>query len=256
MADEDAPAPWELARPSDEVRRLIEDQAAFRDGSPTAAAVERLSLRGLTPPAGRVLQLRYLPGELFDLMPWDGHRVEVLTVPLGPGSRIPASHPWEFDQFPEIEGPCLIVRWRIRDISKPGLLEVTWDRRGPGRIARRIGEVGGAVTASRAGRLWALWPSRRRTAIPKGARKAGGRRKLEESPTSEWRWFADRAIEMLREEPTLSIKDAAVRLELPRYDERIDMDDRDVDRADQSAEKKLRRWIKRRKEELGRQAGK
>jgi hypothetical protein len=203
-------------------RQLIEDQAAFRDDSP-AAAVERLSLRGLEPPAGRLPMLRYLPGELFDLMPWGGHRVEVLAVPLEPGSPIPASHPWEFDQFPEIEGPCLIVRWRIRDTSKPGLLEVTWDRRGRGRIARRIGEVGGAVTASHARRLWALWPSRRRTAIPKGARKAGGR-------TRGWRgglrlagedligWYREASEYYANDGRVPSLRDLAQRLQVKHHD--------------------------------------
>jgi hypothetical protein len=152
---------------SDDDRQSIEDQATFRDDSPVARAIERELLRGLAPPPGHLPQRRYLPGELFDLMPWSGHRVEVLAVPLVTGSRIPASHPWAFDRFPDIEGPCLIARWKIGQPPQAGFLEVTWHRR---RHIRRLIDSSGTLTPIRAFGLWSLWGHGVQAPVPKGAR--------------------------------------------------------------------------------------
>ena len=75
----------------------------------------------------------------------------------------------------------------------------------------------------------------------------GGRYRLEESPTSPWRSFAERAVEMMRADPNLSIRDAAVRLGLPDYERSYDPGSAGgaEERAELSAERKLRRWIER-----------
>jgi hypothetical protein len=75
---------------------------------------------------------------------------------------------------------------------------------------------------------------------------AVGRRTLEESPTSPWRHFAEQAAEMMRGDPNLTIRGAAIRLNLPDYERSYNPGSAKTaeERAELSAERKLRRWLK------------
>lgn len=68
-----------------------------------------------------------------------------------------------------------------------------------------------------------------------------GRKQLRESPSSPWRTLAASARELLANGEVESIRDAAVRLGMPRYDERRPEQD---GKAELAAERKLSRYLK------------
>jgi hypothetical protein len=208
--------------------RREEDQATFRDDSPGARAAERELLRGLKPPPGRSFQLLALPGELFDLMPWQGHRVEVLAVPLADDSRYPDLHPWVFDRFPKIKGPCIVVRWRIGQPPRPGFLEVTWSRLPPPRPIRHLVDASGTLDTTRVSGLWDLWTHDVQAPVPKR-----GRLRLEDEPWPHWREQADTAINL-----------RAHGYSWP-----------DIRRRNPTPTRTLQTWVTRRRKELTRRGG-
>ena len=72
--------------------------------------------------------------------------------------------------------------------------------------------------------------------------KSGGRHRLEESPSSSWRHFAEQATELLRTGEVQSVRDAAARL-MVDYDSLPD-DPRAETKAELAAERRLYRYIK------------
>jgi len=70
-----------------------------------------------------------------------------------------------------------------------------------------------------------------------------GRRLLEESPTSPWRHFAERATELLKTGEVATVRDAAARL-MVDYDSLSD-DPRAETKAELAAERRLYRYIER-----------
>jgi hypothetical protein len=81
-----------------------------------------------------------------------------------------------------------------------------------------------------------------------GFTSAAGRRRLEESPSSPGLALAEQALEMIATGGVATIRDAAVRLGMPRYDERRpDLDGL----AEKAAERRLRRYIERFRESQG-----
>jgi hypothetical protein len=216
-----------------------EDQRVFN----TIAPADIETLRHVSQATLDIIpEKRWYSGEeISDEPSWKDVRVEVIAFPwprslIDGAEMVPLAHPWIFEEFPRINDHCLIARWLLRHPGRPGVLEVTWggflfDRT---RIRRSVHFLGEG-TPDDAARLMNLWVTDRPRIRPR-------RRRLEESQTSPWRYHAEAAIEMMRTEAGLTIRDAAARLNLPAYDDaRPDRDGR----AERSAERKLKRWIER-----------
>jgi len=118
---------------------------------------------------------RYYPGEvLSDASEWQGAHVEITAFPLSEGSRIPIAYPWVYEQFPDIDGPCIVARWRCRYPGRPGILEVAWDgrRRFGTRARRSVHFLGAEGSATDAARLMALWVATTEATLRPRARTA------------------------------------------------------------------------------------
>jgi hypothetical protein len=118
---------------------------------------------------------RYYPGtELSDAPEWRDARVEITAFPLSEGSHVPIAHPWMYEQFPDIDGACIVARWRLRHPGRPGVLDVTWDgsRRREERFRRAVVIHGVGALPADAARLWQLWTTTTEsTLLPKRARR-------------------------------------------------------------------------------------
>ena len=138
-------------------RQLSEDLAAF--GALGADDIAALRRTCRAEPNVTALKRHYAGDALSDAAEWRDARVEIIAFPLSEGSRIPAGHPWAFEQFPDIDGPCIVARWRCRYPGRPGVLEVTWDgRRRPGtRTRRSVHFLGAEGSGADAARLMTLW---------------------------------------------------------------------------------------------------
>ena len=155
------------APPPPHDRQLSEDLAAF--GATAPGDIEALRRACRAEPGVMPLKRYYAAEALSDTPALQGARIEALAFPLSEGSRFPAAHPWVFEQLPDIDGPCIVARWRFRHPGKPGTLDVTWDGRRP--VATPKPGAGG--TPAEAHRLMALWtpetaedlPARRRWAV-------------------------------------------------------------------------------------------
>ena len=136
--------------------RLKQDQDAFGPISEDHAALRRACHAA---PDAEMLG-RYYPGETLSTAPeWQDARVEITAFRLSEGSRIPIVWPWVYEQFPNIDGPCIIARWRLRYPGKPGVLRMTWDsrRRREERFRRDVVVRGLGVTPDDVAQLWRLW---------------------------------------------------------------------------------------------------
>jgi len=141
--------------------QLSEDWAAFGATAPDDIEALRRACRAA--PGVMPLKRYYAAEALSDAPEWQGVRIEAFAFPLvSDSSVIPHRHPWVFEQLPDIDGPCIVARWRFRHPGKPGTLDVTWE----GRLPVAIPKPGVGGTAMDAHRLMALWTPETAEALP------------------------------------------------------------------------------------------
>jgi len=125
-------------------------------------------------------------------------------------------------------------RWFIGDRELPGVV-TDYGSRVYRRVGRRLIRLPWKEDDWRSGRLV---PDPR---VLLGRATPGGRKPLEESPSSPARYLADQARELLATEPWLTIKEVASRL-LVNFDELLPEEEGKAERA---AERRLRRYLER-----------
>ena len=228
--------------------RSTEDDNAF--GTDRPSNLEEIRRQHHIPAEAYATWIR-VPGETFDEPQWhvDHVRIQMFTLPVEPGvSFIPLRFPWAFAPLPVINRPGIVARWRLRHVGKPGVLDMMWDY-GRKDLEWRTRGLPPEAKADQ-DHLIALLYTR-----PITLRR---RRCLQESPTSPWRHFAERGVEMLHADSTLSVRGAAVRLRMVDYERprRRGARPRTEGDAERAAERRLLRWIRllekvRRSEEAG-----
>jgi hypothetical protein len=135
--------------------RFREDGQAFG----VSLAADRALRRAYGVPDHIFNVRRFYSGEaLFSLPQHHDARVEIFAFQL-PATPGPVLWPWTYDEFPGIGGPCVIARWRFRIPGRPGVLEVTWDRRRTRdeRFSRSLIIDGLGVSPEHVLALWRLY---------------------------------------------------------------------------------------------------
>lgn len=115
------------------------------------------------PENSSAMRLLYNGWEISDAPSWRELRVEIIYFPLIPDENgsitVPVRHPWVFNEFPGIDGQCLIARWLHRHPGKAGVLEVSWDNKlfWATPIKRSVHFLGAEGSGQDATRLLDLW---------------------------------------------------------------------------------------------------